>query len=151
MGGTTRKRPAAAEPKGTHGTFSILGPLPGYRTFLRKDFEFTPPSAGDQRRGVLRLSDALENARANVWLMPAGSRGRRHRELVQEELFVVLEGTATLVLGEPGEPVELPQGSIAVVEPHVPLQLLNDADEDAVVLIVGAPPAQGQAEYLPDY
>lgn len=125
--------------------------MPGYRTFLREEFEFTPPSAGDQRRGVLRLSDALENARANVWLMPAGSRGRRHRELVQEELFVVLEGTATLVLGEPGEPVELPQGSIAVVEPYVPLQLLNDADEDAVVLIVGAPPVQGQGEYLPDY
>jgi len=122
--------------------------VPGYRTFLSDEFEFTPPSRGDQRRGVLRLSDALESARANVWLLPAGSRGRRHREVVQEELFVVLEGTATLLLGEPGEPVELPQGSIAVVQRLTPLQLLNDGDEDAVVLIVGAPPVQGKAEYL---
>jgi quercetin dioxygenase-like cupin family protein len=125
--------------------------MPGYRTFLRDEFEFTPPSRGDQKRGVLRLSDALESARANVWLMPSGSRGRRHRELAQEELFVVLEGTATLLLGESGEPVELPQGSIAVVEPHTPLQLVNDGNENAVVLIVGAPAVQGQVEYLPDY
>jgi quercetin dioxygenase-like cupin family protein len=98
----------------------------------------------------VRLSDSLEHTRANVWLLRPGSRGRRHRELVQEELFVVLEGTTTLLLGDPGEPVELPRGSIAVVEPNTALQVRNESDEDAVVLIVGAPPVHGQAEYLPD-
>jgi quercetin dioxygenase-like cupin family protein len=98
----------------------------------------------------VRLSDALKNSRANVWRMPPRARGRRHRELVQEELFVVLSGTATLRLGEPGDLVRLPQGSIAAVAPQTPLQLLNDGDEEAVVLIVGAPPVQGEAEYLPD-
>ena len=121
----------------------------GYRFFRRDEFEFTPPSGGDPGRGVMRLSDALESTRANIWLMPAGSRGRRHRELVQEELFVVLEGTATLLLGEPGELIDLPSGSVAVVAPHTPLQLLNDRAEGTVVLIVGAPPVMGQAEYLP--
>jgi quercetin dioxygenase-like cupin family protein len=88
--------------------------------------------------------------RANVWRMPPGARGRRHRELVQEELFVALEGTVTLLLGDPAETVELPPGSLAVVEPETALQLANEGDEEAVVLIVGAPPVEGQAEYLPD-
>lgn len=127
--------------------------MPGgddHRTFLRDEFDFATPSGGDQSRGVFRLSDALEAMRANIWRMPTGSRGSRHRELVQEELFVVLEGTATLVLGEPGEPVELPPGSVTVVPPHTPLQLVNDGPDDAIVLIVGAPPEQGKAEYLSD-
>jgi hypothetical protein len=59
--------------------------------FLRGALEFTPPCRGDQRRGVMRLSDALTTTRANVWRMPPESRGRRHRELVQEDLFVVLQ------------------------------------------------------------
>lgn len=123
---------------------------PGYRVFRGDELEFAAPSGGDQTRGILRLSDALGQMRANVWRLPPGARGRRHRELVQEEVFVALSGTAMLRLGEPSERVELPQGSIAVVEPHTPLQLVNDGDVDAVVLIVGAPPVQGESEYLPD-
>jgi quercetin dioxygenase-like cupin family protein len=122
----------------------------GYRIFRTDELEFAQPSGGNQERGIVRLSDALREMRANVWRMPAGVRGRRHRELVQEELFVVLEGTATLRLGDPAEDVELPSGSVAVVEPETAVQLANEGDEDAVVLIVGAPPVQGEAEYLPD-
>lgn len=63
---------------------------------------------------------------------------------------MVLEGTATLRLGEPAETVKVPQGSIVVVETGTPVQLVNDVDDDAVVLVIGAPPVEGQAEYLPD-
>ncbi len=111
---------------------------------------FDAPSGGDPSRGILRLSDHLHNLRGNVWRYPAGTRGRRHRELVQEEVFVVLEGAPTLLLGDPAEPYELPRGTIAIVEPGTPLQVRNDGDEDALVLILGAPPETGRAEYLPD-
>jgi quercetin dioxygenase-like cupin family protein len=124
--------------------------VPGYRIFRRDELDFAKPSGGNQERGIVRLSDALAEMRANIWRMPPRARGRRHRELVQEELFVVLEGTATLRLGDPAEPVELRQGSVAVVEPRTAVQVANESDDDAVVLIVGAPPVQGQAEYLPD-
>jgi mannose-6-phosphate isomerase-like protein (cupin superfamily) len=124
--------------------------MSGYRVFPRSELGFGRPSGGDQDRGIVRLSDALANMRANLWLMRPGTRGRRHLERVQEEVFVVLEGTAVLLLGDPGEAVELGQGSVAVVEPGTPLQLRNDADDDALVLIVGAPPVEGQAEYLPE-
>jgi mannose-6-phosphate isomerase-like protein (cupin superfamily) len=124
--------------------------MSGYRVFRRDEVEFTRPSAGDQSRGIVRLSDALTSTRANIWRLPAGARGRRHRELIQEELFVALEGTATLRLGEDGEPVALPAGSVAVVQAQTPLQLTNEGPHDAVVLVVGAPPVTGEAEYLPD-
>jgi quercetin dioxygenase-like cupin family protein len=88
--------------------------------------------------------------RANVWRYPPGARGRRHAEGVQEELFVVLEGTATLLLGDPPEAAELPAGSMAVVEPGTAIQVANQSDGETAVLIVGAPPETGQAEYLPD-
>jgi mannose-6-phosphate isomerase-like protein (cupin superfamily) len=101
-------------------------------------------------RGIVRLSDQMTNMRSNLWRLPPGIRGRRHRELVQEELFVALEGTATLVLGEDREHVELSSGSLAVVEPGTAVQVANESGEDALVLIVGAPPVQGEAEYLPD-
>ena len=121
----------------------------GYTVFRPEDLEFGTPSAGNGR-GIARLSDHLRHTRANVWRYGSGSRGRRHRERVQEEVFAVLEGTATLLLGDPPERVELPRGTVAIVEPGTPLQLRNESDADAVVLILGAPPEQGRADYLPD-
>jgi mannose-6-phosphate isomerase-like protein (cupin superfamily) len=122
----------------------------GYAVFRRGELEFGTPSAGDQRRGIVRLSEAMSQMRANLWRLPPGTRGRRHAERVQEEVFVVVEGTATLALGEPPERVELERGSIAVVEPGTALQVLNEGSEDTTVLIVGAPPVTGEADYLPD-
>lgn len=84
-----------------------------YTVFRAGELEFTAPSGGDQSRGIARLSDAMTNMRANVWRYPPGTRGRRHAEIVQEEMFVVLEGTATLLLGDPPEAAELPAGSVA--------------------------------------
>ena len=122
----------------------------GYTVFRSDEFEFQAPSRGDQRRGIAHLSEALHNMRANIWRLPPGVRCARHFERVQEEMFVVLEGTATMLLGDPPERVELPRGSVAVVETETALQLRNESDEEITVLIVGAPPEQGKAEYLPD-
>jgi uncharacterized cupin superfamily protein len=121
-----------------------------YTIFRSDERDWSPPSGGDQTRGIVRLSDAMSQMRANVWRLPPGARGRRHAERVQEELFVVLEGTATLALGDPPEMRELPAGSIAAVQPGTAIQMRNEGADDAVVLIVGAPPETGQAEYLPD-
>ena len=92
----------------------------------------------------------MTNMRANIWRIPPGSRGRRHAERVQEETFVALDGAPTLLLGDPPERVTLPQGSVAVVQPGTAIQVRNDSDADAVVLIVGAPPATDEADYLED-
>jgi mannose-6-phosphate isomerase-like protein (cupin superfamily) len=44
----------------------------------------------------------------------------------------------------------LPRGTVCVVQPGTPLQLRNDGDEDVLFFIVGAPPEEGGADYLPD-
>jgi uncharacterized cupin superfamily protein len=119
-----------------------------YTVFGASERVWSEPSGGDQRRGIVRLSDAMTNMRANIWRLPPGSRGRRHAERVQEETFVALDGDTTLLLGDPPDRVALPQGSVAVVQPGTPLQVRNDSDADAVVLIVGAPPVTGEADYL---
>ena len=122
----------------------------GFTIFRADERDWTTPSGGDQTRGILRLSDAMGQMRANLWRLPPGSHGRRHSERVQEELFVVLDGMATLALGDPAERFELPAGSVAVVEPGTALQVRNESDGDATILIVGAPPVTGEADYLPD-
>ena len=122
----------------------------GYTVFRPDEREFEAPQRGDQRRSLAPLSGALHNMRANICRLPPGVRGTRHLERVQEEMFVVLDGTATLLLGDPPERVELPRGSVAVVETETGLQLRNESDAEIVVLIVGAPPEQGKAEHLPD-
>jgi mannose-6-phosphate isomerase-like protein (cupin superfamily) len=104
----------------------------------------------DGGRRLARLSDGMTQARANVWRYPPGTKGVRHLEKVQEEIFIVVDGRLTLLLGEPAEPFELGKGDVAVVPPGTPLQIRNDGDEELLLFIAGAPPEAGQAEYLPD-
>lgn len=95
-------------------------------------------------------SAALQHSRARLWRYPPGTRGRRHADELQEEVFVVISGTLTMLLGEPPEKVELPSESVVAVEPKTPLQLRNDTDDEVVVFIYGAPPLQGQPEFFDD-
>jgi hypothetical protein len=37
-----------------------------------------------------------------------------------------------------------------VVEPGTALQVRNESESEATILIVGAPPVTGEADYLPD-
>jgi mannose-6-phosphate isomerase-like protein (cupin superfamily) len=116
--------------------------------------ERTPPEGreGDPARlaADLTTAAALEQSRARLWRYPPGSRGRRHADHAQEEVFVVLAGTLTMHLGEPPERVELPPESVVAVEPGTALQLRNDGDEEVVVFIYGAPPDQAGADFFAD-
>lgn len=111
---------------------------------LRPDDQvFAPPSWRPEepaRRLVeLPLHANLRHSQANLWRYPPGARGRRHREPVQEEVFCVVEGTLTMLLGEPPERVELPPRSLVVVEPRTPLQLRNESESGVLVFAYGAP------------
>jgi len=120
-----------------------------YSVFHPGELEFVDRGDGSGRT-LAAISDRLTNARARYWRYPPGTRGKRHAEHVQEELFVVLEGNAAVDLGDPPERVELPRGSVCAVQPGTPLQLRNDGDEDVLFFIIGAPPEEGGADYLPD-
>jgi uncharacterized cupin superfamily protein len=111
-----------------------------------------PYREGDQPRHAASLTETLglESSRANLWRYPAGARGRRHIEGAQEEVFLVLDGTLTLALGDPPEMVELRAGSIARVGTGTEIQVQNRSDAEARLLIWGAPPITGQGQLLDD-
>jgi mannose-6-phosphate isomerase-like protein (cupin superfamily) len=119
----------------------------GFTIFQAAELPFVPRDENDPR-SVARLSDALTESRANVWRYPPGSIGRRHLDHGQEEVFVVLDGTLTVDLGEPPERHMIPRGGILVVERGTILQLRNAGDEELVLFIYGAPPEQGKGEFF---
>ena len=108
------------------------------------------PEPGGSARYVARLSEELgfQHTRGNLWRYPAGARGRRHRDTIQEETFVVVAGMLTVYLGEPPEQVEVPQGGVVHVEAGTELQLANRGDEEVLLWAYGAPPEAGGAEFL---
>jgi len=119
----------------------------GYTIFRQDEVEWNERDDGSGRT-VTSLSDALTKSRANIWRYPPGAVGRRHADLAQEEVFVVLDGTLTVDLGEPAERHEVPRGGVLVVEIGTPLQLRNAGDEELVLFIYGAPPETGKAEFF---
>jgi mannose-6-phosphate isomerase-like protein (cupin superfamily) len=92
----------------------------------------------------------LQRSRARVWRYPPHTRGRRHADHAQEEVFVVLSGTLTMLLGEPPERFDLPPTSVVAVEPTTPLQVRNEGDDELVLFIYGAPPEQAGADFYDD-
>jgi mannose-6-phosphate isomerase-like protein (cupin superfamily) len=119
-------------------------------TIFRPDELAFEPRGDDDPRSVARLSDALSASRANVWRYPPGAVGRRHRDLGQEEVFVVLDGTLTVDLGEPPERRQVPRGGVLAVERGTILQLRNAGPEEVVLFIYGAPPETGKSEFFDD-
>jgi mannose-6-phosphate isomerase-like protein (cupin superfamily) len=116
-----------------------------YTIFRPGEVEWTP-RAEDDSRSIARLSDALTQSRANLWRYPPGTKGKRHLDRAQEEVFVVLEGMLTVDLGDPPERHEVPRGGVLVVESGTILQLRNVGAEELVLFIYGAPPERGGAD-----
>src|SRR5262245_10907085 len=108
------------------------------------------PNQAPRLAADLTTSLALRRSRARLWRYPPRTRGRRHRDLAQEEVFVVVAGTLTMLLGDPPERVELARESVVAVEAGTALQLRNDTDAEVVVFAYGAPPEQAGADFLED-
>ena len=108
------------------------------------------PEPGGSARYVARLSDVLgfQHTRGSMWRYPPGAKGRRHRDTIQEETFVVIDGTLTMYLGDPPQRVEVPKGGVVHVESGTVLQLANHGDEGVLLYAYGAPPEAGGAEFL---
>jgi quercetin dioxygenase-like cupin family protein len=121
----------------------------GFTILRQDDLDWEPRDDGSGRT-VAGLSDALTQSRANLWRYPPGARGKRHADKAQEEVFVVLEGTLTVDLGEPPERHELGRGGVLVVQPGTILQLRNAGDEELVLFIYGAPPVREGADFFDD-
>jgi mannose-6-phosphate isomerase-like protein (cupin superfamily) len=126
----------------------------GYHWASAEQLEYAerPAKDGEQprRAGDLTTAVELKESRARLWRYPPHSTGRRHQDHAQEEVFVVISGTLTMLLGDEPERVDLGPGGVVAVEPMTPLQMRNESDEELVVFVYGAPPVQEGADFLDD-
>lgn len=115
-------------------------------------WEEREPLHGQRPRSQASITDAasLEASRARMWRYPPHTRGRRHRDPDQEEIFVPLRGTLTMLLGDPPERVDVEPGGLVAVHRDTPMQSRNETDEELVFLAYGAPPLHGNAVFLDD-
>ena len=116
------------------------------------EYEERPAKEGEEPRRAADLTTAIElkESRARLWRYPPHTTGRRHQDHVQEEVFVVISGTLTMLLGDGPERVDLGPGGVVAVEPMTPLQMRNETDDEVVVFVYGAPPRTEGADMLDD-
>ena len=74
---------------------------------------------------------------ARLWRVAPGQASTRHRHIETAELYVLLEGTGRMRVGE--DLLTLSPLSSVFVEPDTVRQLFNDTDGDQLWLIVGSP------------
>ena len=117
------------------------------------DWEERPPTVEGQpprRLADITTAASLQHSRGRVWSYPPRTRGRRHADHAQEEVFVVISGQLTMLLGDPPQRVDVGPQSVVAVEPMTPLQVWNETDEELVLYIYGAPPEQAGADFFDD-
>ena len=113
----------------------------GYRVLHAADAFWRPSNATGVANTDLAKQLETEALGARLWRLRPGQTITRHRHRTQTELYVLLEGTGRVRIGEDlltGEPP-----SARVVEPRTVRQVFNDGDGDALWLICGAPPEPG--------
>ena len=103
-------------------------------TRLELDRERTGPEDRFQR---LRAELGVTALGMNLIVLQPGQRGRVHRHRAQEEVFLVLRGTLTLLV-EGGEEHVLATHELARVAPSLRRQLVNRGTEPVAVLALGA-------------
>ncbi len=69
---------------------------------------------------------------------PGEGAAYTHQHKLQEEVFVTLQGTGTIILD--GRRIAMPEGTAVRVSPKVNRALGNDSKKDVVFLLIGAIP-----------
>jgi mannose-6-phosphate isomerase-like protein (cupin superfamily) len=105
----------------------------------------TPTRSVAEHLSVQRLTDALgaQNLRANVWTLAEGSMTRHlHRE--QEEFYLVLDGTAEILVDD--ATFKLGERDALAVPVGAWHQVRNAGLGPLTFLVVASPAVEGDAE-----
>jgi uncharacterized cupin superfamily protein len=89
----------------------------------------------DERFVALRRQLGVTSFGINQIVLQPGERGRIHRHERQEEVYLVLEGTLTLLVE--GEETGLERGELVRVGPELRRQLVNRGPGRLVLLALG--------------
>jgi uncharacterized cupin superfamily protein len=108
-----------------------------YRVLAAEDAFWRPSN----QMGVLNTDLAkqlgAETLGARMWRLRPGQASTRHRHSEAAELYVVLEGTGRLRVGD--DVLTLTALSAVHVDPRETRQPFNDTEADQLWLVVGAP------------
>jgi mannose-6-phosphate isomerase-like protein (cupin superfamily) len=85
---------------------------------------------------ALRRQLGVSTFGMNQIVLEPGQRGRIHRHLNQEEVYLVLDGTLTLLIE--GEETELAERELIRIAPRLRRQLVNRGPGRLVLLALGA-------------
>jgi mannose-6-phosphate isomerase-like protein (cupin superfamily) len=96
---------------------------------------FASLNRGEEMFQSVRRELGVESFGINLMSLHPGQRLRVHRHERQEEVYLVLEGTLTLLIE--GEPHVLGPDQLARVGPEVRRQLTNPTKERVVLLALG--------------
>jgi quercetin dioxygenase-like cupin family protein len=89
----------------------------------------------EQRFARLRAPLGVSSFGINVLTFAPGERNRIHRHKLQEEVYVVLDGTLTLIVE--GQPIEYGVDDVVRVAPSVRRQLVNRGPGPLRLLALG--------------
>jgi quercetin dioxygenase-like cupin family protein len=113
----------------------------GYRLLHAVDAFWRPSNATGVLNTDLAKQLEADTLGARLWRLRPGQATTRHRHRAQAELYVLLEGTGRIRIGE--DALTLGPLSALVVDPRTVRQVFNDTDADALWLVCGAPPEPG--------
>ena len=109
----------------------------GHRVLHASDAYWRPSNQmGVLNTDLARQLDA-SNVGARLWRLDPGQASTRHRHPTTEELYVVVEGTGRMRVGD--DLLTLERLSAVVVDPESVRQVFNDTDAEQLWLVVGAP------------
>ncbi len=110
----------------------------GFRALTAGEAYWRPSNQmGVQNTDLAKQLEA-EHLGARLWRLAPGQASTRHRHIRTEELYVLLEGTGRIRVGD--ELLTLAPLDSLLVDPDTVRQPFNDTGADALWLVVGAPP-----------
>jgi quercetin dioxygenase-like cupin family protein len=109
----------------------------GYRVVNGEDVLWRPSNAMKVDNADIAGQLELSALSARMWRLQPGQTNTRHRQGHELELYVLLEGTGRIRVGEDLLTLE-PIAAVAV-DPDTVRQVFNDTDRAQLWLIVGTP------------
>jgi 2-hydroxychromene-2-carboxylate isomerase/quercetin dioxygenase-like cupin family protein len=110
----------------------------GYRVLHASDAFWRPSNQLQVLNTDLAKQLETSTLGARLWRLAPGQHSTRHHHRDEHELYVVLEGTGRMRVGD--DLLTLAPLSAVTVEPDTVRQVFNDTTADALWLVVGAPP-----------
>lgn len=114
-----------------------MKPIDGYFLIKPEDLAWRPSNLMKIPNGDYLERTKSEVLGARLWRLPPKSANTLHRHPLMEEFYFVLEGVGRIRVGD--DTLTVPKYGGVLVGPTQLRQVFNDAEEEVLWLIIGAP------------